>query len=436
MKYLLFSLALFLSVPMAAQEKLTPKDKRDAIEELARLLREEYIELAIGEEMSDALERNIRSGKYKQIRDYQAFADTLTRQLFDICQDQHLHVYATENIMDVYARDASKETERYYYTYDKDQNFGFSRVEHLPGNIGYVEFDDYSAWEEGLKSAMAAFHFLRHTDAILVDLRSNSGGSPEMYQNIASLFFERKSKVEFSSIYFRAANTTQRLRAQRKLKSFRLPEKPLYFLIGPQTVSAAEAMAYDFKQLGRAVLVGDTTKGAANPAQTFALGGDFRVSIPIGKAINPITGTNWEGVGVAPDSLIAAEHALTKAYLMALKQASSEVEYLEYQRKQWIEVQQLTLYNVGVSQDSLSQFVGNYEGREVRMWAGRLHYRNATKRQDFLPLWATPEGTFAFESKLQFPSELPQLQFGVDEEGSRYCEVIFVSGNRKRLMID
>jgi hypothetical protein len=35
--------------------------------------------------------------------------------------------------------------------------------------------------------------------------------------------------------------------------------------------------------------------------------------IPVGMAINPISGTNWEGVGVIPNVLIDEKKALDKA---------------------------------------------------------------------------------------------------------------------------
>jgi C-terminal processing protease CtpA/Prc len=37
------------------------------------------------------------------------------------------------------------------------------------------------------------------------------------------------------------------------------------------------------------------------------------MSVPYGRAVNPITGTNWEGVGVAPDIAVPADQALERA---------------------------------------------------------------------------------------------------------------------------
>jgi hypothetical protein len=43
------------------------------------------------------------------------------------------------------------------------------------------------------------------------------------------------------------------------------------------------------------------------------------VFIPVGRAINPVTGTNWEGCGVTPDISVAQEQAFKVAYTLALK---------------------------------------------------------------------------------------------------------------------
>jgi C-terminal processing protease CtpA/Prc len=42
------------------------------------------------------------------------------------------------------------------------------------------------------------------------------------------------------------------------------------------------------------------------------------VFIPIGRTINPVTGTDFEGIGVTPDILIPQEHAFTAAHKIAL----------------------------------------------------------------------------------------------------------------------
>jgi retinol-binding protein 3 len=47
------------------------------------------------------------------------------------------------------------------------------------------------------------------------------------------------------------------------------------------------------------------------------------VSVTYASLNNPITKTNWEGVGVEPDVKVAAEDALTTAQALAAKEIAS-----------------------------------------------------------------------------------------------------------------
>jgi len=90
-------------------------------------------------------------------------------------------------------------------------------------------------------------------------------------------------------------------------------DKPVYVLTSAHTFSAAEEFAYDLQALKRVTVVGETTAGGAHPASEGRLGDHFAISVPWGNSINPITGTNWEGVGVVPDVKVSADEALAAA---------------------------------------------------------------------------------------------------------------------------
>jgi len=78
------------------------------------------------------------------------------------------------------------------------------------------------------------------------------------------------------------------------------------------------------KNLKRATLVGETTGGGANPGGPVRLTEHFDVFIPAGRAISPITKTNWEGTGVKPDVEVPKELALKTAYQMALNKLAEK----------------------------------------------------------------------------------------------------------------
>src|SRR6185437_8104945 len=83
--------------------------------------------------------------------------------------------------------------------------------------------------------------------------------------------------------------------------------------------SGGEECAYDFQTQKRGTLVGEVTGGGANPGAGVGLGSQMVVFIPTGKAINPVTHTNWEHVGVKPDMAVPAADALKTAYASILK---------------------------------------------------------------------------------------------------------------------
>ena len=101
--------------------------------------------------------------------------------------------------------------------------------------------------------------------------------------------------------------------------------KPVYVLTSHFTFSGGEEFAYNLKQLKRATLVGEVTGGGANPGGGRRLTDHFGINVPTGRAINPITKTNWEGVGVEPDVKVPAAKALATAHLMALEKRAASV---------------------------------------------------------------------------------------------------------------
>jgi C-terminal processing protease CtpA/Prc len=95
--------------------------------------------------------------------------------------------------------------------------------------------------------------------------------------------------------------------------------KPVYILTSNRTFSAAEEFTYNLKNLKRAIIVGETTGGGAHPGGVRGITDHFGIWVPNGRAINPITKTNWEGIGIEPAVKVAAADALKAAHLDALQ---------------------------------------------------------------------------------------------------------------------
>ena len=70
--------------------------------------------------------------------------------------------------------------------------------------------------------------------------------------------------------------------------------------------------------------MGETTGGGAHPGGRLIATDRYQVWVPTGRAINPITQTNWEGTGVVPHVSVPQSEALDKAYMMALEKLMQE----------------------------------------------------------------------------------------------------------------
>ena len=67
----------------------------------------------------------------------------------------------------------------------------------------------------------------------------------------------------------------------------------------------------------------------------------FMMFVPTGRAISPITKTNWEGTGVTPDISVSADQALLVARLMAMKKSLTTLTNPEFKATVEDEIQKL-----------------------------------------------------------------------------------------------
>jgi C-terminal processing protease CtpA/Prc len=159
---------------------------------------------------------------------------------------------------------------------------------------------------------------LAGVDALLVDLRSNGGGDPSMVALLSSQLFPKGKKVHLNDLYWRPTDHTDEFYTDPDLAVPRILG-PVYTVTSSRTFSAAEEYTSNLKALKRATQVGETTGGGAHPGGQARLSDHYSAFIPRGRAINPITKGNWEGVGNVPEIPAARAEALKVAYLAALK---------------------------------------------------------------------------------------------------------------------
>jgi len=332
-----YVLALLVTATLVAQGPPGPDMTVDAatrtavIDGALRALSEAYVFPEVATKMEQALRDRQKRNEYDQVTSARQLAETLTNHLQDVSRDKHIRVMYSANALppppSPGARPSPEEMERQQERARAQMaltNFGFEKVERLAGNIGYLDLRGFMPPMFVGETAAAAMTFLANADAVIIDLRQNGGGSPETVALITTYLFGPQP-VHLNDIYNRPSDSTRQFWTLPYVPGKRLAGKDVYVLTSSFTFSGGEEFAYNLKQLKRATLVGEVTGGGANPGGGRRLTDHFGINVPTGRAINPITKTNWEGVGVEPDVKVPAAKALTTAHLMALEKQAPKV---------------------------------------------------------------------------------------------------------------
>jgi hypothetical protein len=285
---------------------------------IATRLTEFYIYPDLAKKMIDALRAHQKKGEYDAISDGDSFASRLTQDLRAVSHDGHLRIFTSpEPLPQTDPGDDDPPTAAERAEMERD-NCGFTRVEHLPHNIGYVKFNFFGAASVCGPTATAAMGLLANVDALVFDLRENGGGDPEMVSYVVSYLFAKRTHV--NDLWERKTNKTTEYWTKPELPGKKLADKPVYVLTSKGTFSGAEEFTYDLKTLKRATIVGETTGGGAHPTAPKRLDDHFGIGVPVARPINPVTKKDWEGTGVEPDVKVPADRALDKALELARAQ--------------------------------------------------------------------------------------------------------------------
>jgi hypothetical protein len=281
------------------------------IDQVLKRLDAEYVFPEVAAQMIQTVRKRQAQKEYASVTTGQALADRLTKDLQAVSKDKHLRIICSTEKLPQLPIGSGKNGEPTSQIKEEMRqmgqwmNAGYRKVERLGGNVGYLALDGFLPADAAVEPAAAAMAFLANTDALIIDLRSNGGGEPESVALLCSYFFGSQP-VHINSLYSRKENKTTDYWTRKEVAGKRYLGKDVYVLIGPRTFSGAEEFAYDLQTQKRAVLVGETTGGGAHPGDLAPLGDHFAMFVPTGRAINPITKTDWEGTGVKPDVAVPA----------------------------------------------------------------------------------------------------------------------------------
>jgi len=280
-------------------------DRDLAIANLVAAVRDRHFSVEEGARIARALERNRRSRKYAAIAGGRALAAKLTEDLRAISGDPHFLVdyFVRPRPFPMPAEGGDAASKQDFSLV----NYGVRSAERLDGNIGYLRIDRFAPADEAGPVLRAAIAMLSATEALIIDLRYNGGGYGDSTALLAGLLLAEPSRM--SDIV-----------ARDGVKQIWTPvglsgrySRPVYILTSARTFSAAEGFAYSLKALGRARIVGERTRGGANPVARTLLSQRFWAMVPVAQARNPVTGGNWQGTGVVPDVETPADEALAAA---------------------------------------------------------------------------------------------------------------------------
>jgi hypothetical protein len=320
--------------PAAAAPPMDAAQRAEVIDVMSRELLAQYVFPAKAQLAIDAVREHQRNGDYDATSDGEAFAGMLTAHMQGPIQDKHFKIVYSAAPIPVPAapaaaapsaepepepeKPAAPTFEPADCTPGKVRYSSIGKTECLPGNIGYFEMYAFDRMTQSRAVIAAAMSRLADTDALIIDLRANTGGDPATVELLSSYLFD--GKTHLSDIYWRRSDSTVQSWTSDDLEGRRYGQKKaVYILTSSRTFSAAEGFSYSLKHLKRALVVGANTRGGANPGRSVRLNSHFRANISTGHVTSPVTGANWEGVGVLPDVVVEEHEALATAQILALE---------------------------------------------------------------------------------------------------------------------
>jgi hypothetical protein len=291
--------------PADAPVTLDPAASRSIAAQAADLLRSRYVFPEAGRRAAARVEAQRAAGAYDQIKHPAALGARLTADMNEILHDKHLEV--------ILPREGGPPPD----AADQPRSEGgVVRADRLLGDIGYLRIDGFVPPLGVFKSAAdRAMSSLAGTRALIIDLRQNHGGIPADVAYLVSFFTPGAAPIHIEDIVSRNPNaeTFETTSYWSVATPTKYAARPVLILTSHETFSGAEAFSYEMQALKYASTVGETTGGGAHPVDVETLKDGLLIAIPASRSVSALTGSNWEGRGVAPDVSVPSSDALAIA---------------------------------------------------------------------------------------------------------------------------
>jgi len=311
---------------------------KGAVAKLADMLDTGYVIPATGKLYAAMLRAKLGGGDYAAIGDAAALAQRLTADLAAVAQDRHLRVVPEGSLPPGMrpTQPAGAGPRPATPGPRPPQRRAIEDAGWLAPDIAYIRF---TGFPEDPAVAAAAGAFMRDhaaAKAIIIDSRYNGGGGVVPMNAMLPYLYARETvlvRMEMIAAVARARGGSPFdgdpfMRPAAKAapdiiarEHYVVPQKDetrlfgakVFYLISVVTASAAEHLARAFKRTKRATLIGESTAGANHFGGFEPIGAGLVVFLPVGRTVDPDTGKDWEGDGIAPDVAVAPTLALEEA---------------------------------------------------------------------------------------------------------------------------
>jgi len=296
----------------------------EAIDSLAGKLETSYVDPAVGKRYAAMLRAN--RAAYLQITDPGVLAKRLTTDLQTVHADGHLRV----SVLTPGAPRGPRGPR-------PSDGPGVQDPKWIADGVAYVRFSVFDGSPENLATLEAFMKDHADAKAIIFDARGHHGGGMDEMDVILPYLFAQPTRLITMDLAQSVVDSHDDLPAEpASLRpaaapggvhrrehwvtpnaETRLRDVKVFYLTSRVTASAGEHLALALQRTHRGVLVGERTAGADHFGGFEPLGAGLTAFVPVGRAFDPDTGQDWEGVGLTPDVVVPADKALDKALELA-----------------------------------------------------------------------------------------------------------------------
>lgn len=388
------------------------------VKDLCNLLNHQYVSATLAQKMCDTISWKLRNGKYDSSLNAHEFAFELTKDMRRVSND--LHILVTPPVFDDTVEDEkfsrmsekkewkirskrlkkSKRILEVYANRTKGDMFQYGDIKILLGNIGYVEIKEFTTTSYNRKNNRnrvrfeKVIRFMSGTDAIILDLRNNSGGYLAMAAYAYSFF------APGADSYFLTAEQHARYDSQGVWKELvfakeynvsseneynRVKTGKVFILTSAHTFSAGESIAYKIRQYRpETVIVGEKTKGGGNALNRTQVHQFFSAEIPSSKVFDKMNNNyELETRGVIPDISVPTDSSYVIAYRLAISGLPQSGGKSRLFRKG----KESSRINPQMDMSEYPGYSGNYRKIQVYQEEGKLMLTyDQMPKQELIPL--------------------------------------------------